>query len=223
MTEDSPFSSVQADFPRRSTPGVSWMKSLRLLIQTSCQERGTFLGLIYAFVILPTNSLFISQFHAMIDECIIEADTHESNDHPIDTSLHNGPLRVPTFYSYSGYSLDRVVFGVCVSVLFGAMHCIAWHYEFSSSPERWGWRLSSIITSVAPLILLSVLVVSQLMGITTRLSTRSSPIFHVFHVSFAWPYVISRIALLLFPLIALRALPPGAHTELDWATIIPHI
>ena len=223
MIGDSPFSPVQADFPRRSTPSVSWMKRLRLLIQTSCRRRGTFLGLIYVFVILPTNFLLISQFHAMMDECTIEADTHESNDHLFDTSLHNGPLRVPTFYSYSGYSLDRVVFGACVSVLFGAMHCIAWHHEFSSSPERWGWRLSSIIMSVAPLILLSVLMVSQWMGITTRLSTRSSPIFHIFHVSFAWPYIASRIVLLLFPLIALRALPPGAHAELDWATIIPHI
>jgi hypothetical protein len=223
MIKDSPFPRVQADFPRRSTSSVSWMKRLRLLIQISCRKRGTFPGLIYVFVILPTNSLLISQFHAMMDECTIETDTQESNDHSIDTSLHNGPLRVPTFYSYRGYSLDRVVFGVCVSVLFGAMHCIAWHYEFPSSPERWGWRLSSIIMSVAPLILLSVLGVSHLMGITTRLSTRSSPIFHIFHVCFAWPSVISRIVLLLFPLIALRALPPGAHTELDWTTIIPHI
>ena len=211
MIKDSPFPPVHADFPRMSMSSGSRMKRLQLLIQISCRKRGTFPGLIYVFVILPTNFLLISQFHAMMDECTIEADTHESNDHSIDTSLHSGPLRVPTFYSYSGYSLGGFVLGICVSVLFGAMHCIAWHYEFPSSPERWGWRLSSIIMSVVPLNILSVFMVSQWMGTTTRLPTRGLPIFHIFYVGFAWPYVI---VLLLFPFIALRALPPGAHTEL---------
>jgi hypothetical protein len=223
--KDSPVPSPQADLPRRSPSSVSWMKRLHLLIQTSCRKRGTLAGLIYVFVILPTNSLLITQFHAMMDECIVETDTQESNNHPIDTLLHNGPLRVPTFYSYTGHSMDRFSFGVCVSVSFGAMHCIAWYYEFSSSPERWGWRLSSIIVSVVPLMLLSVFTVIWRMGITTRLSTRTrgSALFHIFHVGFVWPYITSRIVLLLFPLIALRALPPGAHAELDWASIIPHI
>ena len=219
----SSFPPVQADFSRRYTSSVSCMKRLRLLIQISCRNRGIFLGLIYVFVILPTHSLLISQFHAMMDGCTIDTDTQTPNDHSVDTLLHNGPLRVPTFYSCTGHSLDRLVFGVCVSVLFGAMHCIAWHYEFSSSPERWGWRLSSVIVSVVPLLVLSAFKVLQWMGITTRLSTRSSPIFHIFHISFAWPYIASRIMLLLFPLIALRTLPPGAYAELGWATIIPHI
>ena len=201
---------------------VSCMKRLCLLIQIFCRKRGIFPGLIYVFVILPTHSL-ISQFHAMMDDCTIETDTQKPNDHSVDTLLHNGPLRVPTFYSCTGHSLDCFVFGVCVSVLFGTMHCIAWHYEFSSSPERWGWRLSSVIMSVVPLLVLSAFMVLQWMGITTQLSTQSSPIFHIFHVSFAWPYIVSRIMLLLFPLIALWALPPGAYAELDWATIIPHI
>ena len=223
MIKASPFPPVQGDFPRRSTSSVSWTKRLRLLIQSSCRKRGTFPGLIYVFVILPTNSLLISQFHAMMDDCTVEPDTQEPHDHSIDTLLHYGPLRVPTFYSCTGHSLDRFFGGVCVSVFFGAMHCIAWYYEFSSSPERWGWRVSSVIISVVPLLLLSAFTALRWMGITTRLSTRNSPVFHILHVSFAWPYIASRIVLLLFPLIALRALPPGAHAELDWATIIPHI
>ena len=213
----------QAHFPRRSTSNMSWMKRLHLLIQTSCRERGTFPGLIYVFLILPTHSLLISQFHAMMDGCTIETDPQEPHGHAIDTLLRNGPLRVPTFYSYTGHSLDRIAFGVSLSVIFGAMHCIAWHYEFSSSPERWGWRISSIIVSVMPLVPLLVFTAFRWMGITTPLSTRSSPIFHVLHVGIAWPYIISRIILLLFPLIALRALPPGAYAELDWTTMIPHI
>ena len=157
-----------------------------------------------------------------MDECILETNTQEPNDHPIDTLLRNGPLSVPTFYSYAGHSIDRFAFGIGV---FGPMHCIAWHYDFPSSPERWGWRISSIIISVLPLMLLSVFTVLWKMGITSRLSTRThgSAVFHILHVCFAWPYISSRILLLLFPLIALRALPSGAYAELDWATIIPHI
>jgi hypothetical protein len=222
---DSPSPLPHTDLPQKSPSSVSWMKRLRLFIQTSCRKRGTFLGLIYVFVILPTNSLLISQVHAMMDECIIEINTEEPNDHPIDTILRNGPLRVPTFYSYTGHSLGRFAFGVVVSVLFGAMHCIAWYYEFPSSPERWGWRISCIVISVLPLFLLLVFTVLWKMGVTSRLSTRThgSALFHILHVSFVWPYVTSRIVLLLFPLIALRALPSGAYADINWATMIPHI
>ena len=217
----------QVDLPQTPPSSVSWMTRFYLFIQTSCRERGTFPGLIYVFVVLPTNSLLISQFHAMMDECIIETNTQESNDdHPIETLLlHNGPLRVPTFYSYTGHSMDRFVLGVFVSVLFGAMHCIAWFYEFSSSFERWGWRISSITISVVPLLLLLVFTVLWKMGVSSRLSTRTrgSVFFHILHISFVWPYITSRMVLLIFPLIALRALPSGAYTELNWATIIPHI
>jgi len=199
------------------------VKRLPLLMQTSCRERGTLPGLIYVFFILPTDSLLISQFHAMMDECTIETDLQERNGHAIDRLLRNGPLRVPTFYAYTGNSWDRIAFGAFISIIFGAMHCIAWYYGFSSSPERWGWRISSIIVSVMPLILLLIFAAFWWMGTTTRLSERSSPIFHVFHVGVAWPYIISRVLLLLFPLVALRALPPGAYAELDWVTMIPHI
>ena len=219
------FSQLQPDLPRRSPSIVSWTKHLHLRIKESCRKRGTLLGLIYVFVMLPTNSLLISQFHGMMDECIVDTNTQEPNDHPIDTLLRNGPLRVPTFYSYTGHSMDRFVLGVVVSVVFGAMHCIAWYYEFSSRPERWGWRISSIIISVVPLLLLLVFTVLWKMGVTSRLSTRThgSAIFHILHISFVWPYITARIVLLIFPLIALRALPSGAYAQLDWSTIIPHI
>jgi hypothetical protein len=195
--KDSPLLPSTADLPQRFRSIVSWMKCL-----------------------LPTNSI-ISQFHAMMDECIIETNTQESDDHPIDTLLRKGPLRVPTFYSYTGHSMDCFVLGFFVSVLFGGLHCIAWHYEFSSSPERWGWRISSIIISIIPLMVLLVFTVLWKMGITSRLSSRTHGVFHIFHISFAGPYITSRIVLLLFPLIALRALPSGAYADLNWT--IPHI
>ena len=210
--KDSPSLQPQADLPQRSSSSVSWMKRLHLPS-----------GLIYVFVILPSISIFTSQFHAMMDECIIENNAQKSKDNPIDALLHDGPLRVPTFYSYTGHSMGRFAYGVCVSVIFGAMHCIAWYYEFSSSPERWGWRISSVIISVVPLFVLLAFTVLWRMGITSRLSTRDTVPFHILHVSFVLPYITSRIILLVFPLIALRALPSGAFAQVDWISTLQNI
>jgi hypothetical protein len=84
----------------------------------------------------------------MMVECTLETETQQPNDQPIDI-LRNGPLRVPTFYSYTGSIGDRVVFGVCVSVFFGLIHCVAWYDEFPSSQGEMGmenishYRISS--------------------------------------------------------------------------------
>jgi hypothetical protein len=36
-------------------------------------------------------------------------------------------------------------------------------------------------------------------------------------------YIIARIALLVLPFMALRALLPGAYVQLDWVSFLPHI
>jgi hypothetical protein len=215
-TTDSPPSS-QTDSSRESTLRVSWVKRFYFLIQSSCRKYGTFAGLVHVFMVLPFY-FSRSHFYAMMNDCAFETDTQEPNDNPIDTLFHSGPLRVPTFYSYTIIPCDRFIFGICISVLFGAIHGIAWYYEFPSSPERWGWRISSIVISVAPLMLL-LMFTAFWMGIVTQ----SSLIFSIFREVFSLSYICSRVALLILPLIALRALPPGAYVDLDWATIIPHI
>ena len=208
----------QADSPRRSASSASWIKRFYLLIKNSCRTYGTPKGLIYVFVMIPAYFFFGAQFDAMMVECTLETQSQEPNDQPSDTTPHNGPLCVPTFYSYTGFFWDRLVFGVSISVLFGVIHCVAWNNEFPSSLERWGWRISALIVSVVPLLLLSLFTVGR-MGILNQ----SSIIFVILRESFAWVYMTSRIALLVLPLIALRALPPGAYVDLEWATIIPHI
>jgi len=201
----------QTDFPQTPTSDVSWMKRFHLLIQSSCQERGTPAGLIHVFIFLPANFFLGAQFDAMVTECNLETDTREPNDQPSDALLRNGPLHVPTFYSSSiGGFRVRFLFGGCVSIFFGVIHCFAWHDEFPSSPERWGWRILAIIISVVPLMLLSLFTVYR-MGFIKE----SSAIFAILRECSAWLYMTSRIAL--------RALPSGAYTDLDWATILPHI
>ena len=192
-----------------------YLKHFYHLVRNSCRKYGTFIGPLHAFAIPVARCYFGDQFNSMMNDCTLRTDTQELN--PFNP-LRNGPLRVPTFYSYTAVSWNRFIFAICVSVSFGAIHSVAWYYEFSTSPERWGWRISSIIVAVVPLILLSMFTASRM-----KIVKQGSFIFAFFCDAFSWIYMTSRIALLLFPLIALRALPPGAYVDLDWATIIPHI
>ena len=202
---------------RPSGPMNAKWKNLYFIVRYYCREDGTVMGLVHGFN-LVYSLLFGYQFYAMMNECTLnKTDNRKPNDHPFN-SLHSEALRVPTFYSYTAVTWERFVFAICVSILFGVIHSVAWYYGFSTSPEKWGWRISSIIVSVAPLILLSMFTASRM-----RIVKQSSFIFSFFCNGFALAYICSRIALLLFPLIALRALPPGSYVDLDWATVIPHI
>ena len=200
---------IQIDGPRIGNP-----KQFYLYARNSCRKYSIFIGLLHAFTV-PLGRYFVgNQFNAMMFECTLRTDTQEPNP---SNPLRSGPLRVPTFYSYTVVTWNCFIFAICVSVLFGAIHSVAWYYGFSTSSERWGWRISSIIVSVVPLILLSMLTAFRM-----KIVNRSKG-FSFFLDAFSWPYYISWIALLLFPLIGLRALPPEAYVDLDWATIIPHI
>ena len=138
----------------------------------------------------------------MMHDCAIETETQEPKDHLIDILLCNGPLHVPTFYSYTPVPNSRLIFGSCISVSFGVIHGIAWYYEFSSLPERWGgeyhslsyqWHRScSCRCSWRPWV-----------GIVTG----NSLIFSIFREAFFLSHICSRIALLIFPLIT------PAHTS----------
>ena len=202
---------------RPSGPMNAKWKNLYFIVRYYCREDGTVMGLVHGFN-LVYSLLFGYQFYAMMNECTLnKTDNRKPIDHPFN-SLHSEALRIPTFYSYTAVTWERFVFAICVSILFGVIHSVAWYYGFSTSPEKWGWRISFIIVSVAPLILLSMFTASRM-----RIVKQSSFIFSFFCNGFALAYICSRIALLLFPLIALRALPPGSYVDLDWATVIPHI
>ena len=209
---------VTVNRPRGRTTSVNRKRFYPLVFQIFCQKYGTFVGLVYALTFLIAKIFFGDQFHAMMGEhTLTKTDTQKPNSHPFNP-LRNGPLRVPTFYSYTAVPWDRFVFAIFVSIFFGATHSVAWSYEFSTSTERWGWRIMSTIISVAPLILLSIFTASRM-----KIVNLSSFILSFFRVGLSWVYITARIALLFFPLISLRALPPGAYVDFGWATIIPHI
>ena len=60
-------------------------------------------------------------------------------------------LRVPTFYS--SYEDNALLFllATCIATVFGAIHCIAWSFQFATLQERWVWRISTILVSGVPI------------------------------------------------------------------------
>ena len=169
---------------------------------------------------------FANQIKDTLYQCLaLKTDSRKPNtsDHPFNP-LHNGLLSVPTFYSYSSTAgssyLSSLIDAILVSIFSGSTHVGAWSLQvaFPTSPERWGWRITTITISVAPL----VIVLSVLM-MASRVKLVDKPIFDFSYNVLLWAYIPAQIVFLLLPLISLRALPPGAYVELDWASIFPHI
>ena len=201
---------IQVDHPRGPT-GVNW-KHFYLLALNFCRKFGSVMYLVLKFLVG-------FQFLDMMYESTLKTDSQNPNhdDHPgYVNPLRNGSLRVPTFYSYTGkIPWDRLIFAFCVSILFGAIHSVAWYSEFPTAMERSFWIIYSIFILVIPLILFSIHVVAFRM----KIEETSSILMGCFSMN----YTISRIFLLLLSLISLRALPPGAYVDFDWASVIPHI
>ncbi|KAF7342145.1 hypothetical protein MVEN_01802200 [Mycena venus] len=127
---------------------------------------------------------------------------------------------VPSFWSH--YDIDKDIelpafFTECfVATIFGIIHCLAWHSTFPSHTEMWMWRSCALIIAVVP-------VGIAVMGASIILSSPDS-IFHpVIGFIFISLYIITRLFLTVLPFIALRALPPGTLTDVNWTLYIPHL
>ncbi|KAF8802858.1 hypothetical protein BYT27DRAFT_7196201 [Phlegmacium glaucopus] len=119
------------------------------------------------------------------------------------------PLSVPTFYAppTSRDGQARII-GIYIGILFGGIHCIAWSFRFQSVAEQYIWRISAVNITVLPIIIATIFAVSC--------------IRHTL-IPYMVAYWLSRIVLLILPLLALRSLPPEALLNLKWTTFIPHI
>jgi hypothetical protein len=138
---------------------------------------------------------------------------------------------VPRFYS--GKPGKREIYiANCITlftgVAFGAVHCIAWSFDFPSHTERFLWRLSCIaITAVPALLSLSI-------GTGYLASKVSSGFLTMVIMPFFWIpfflapvlgvlYVAARLTTVALAFINLASLPPGALQAVQWTTLIPHL
>ncbi|KAF9035153.1 hypothetical protein BJ165DRAFT_1510520 [Panaeolus papilionaceus] len=118
-------------------------------------------------------------------------------------------------------------FAICVAIIFGGIHLIAWPFTFPSIPEMWLWRASSLAL-VAPAILLMIMRIPRGKALFARLpngivNLLAIPAFFGL-LLVPWVYMFARITILLLPLIALRRLPCDANDDINWLGIFfPHI
>ena len=134
--------------------------------------------------------------------------------------------RVPRFWANSSIGgeqsiiADLIMLGV--GICFGAIHCIAWHFSFSTHTELLMWQISSVAITAVPVYIYLVL------GLGAWLGGMDPDIFGVIFMHFG-PlsggilYVLARAVTLVLALTSLRDLPPGAYEAVHWTTFIPHV
>lgn len=135
--------------------------------------------------------------------------------------------RIPTFWSGRGRSgvIVADVVALLVAMVFGTVHCIAWHYAFPSHFEQLIWRASSISITAIPV---SMALLTFLLGdlLRTGWSSDFTPMESVGVVSLAICailYIIGRLILVILSFTTLRSLSAGAYLTVHWTTFIPHV
>ena len=105
--------------------------------------------------------------------------------------------------------LLRLTFILLVAGTFGAIHCLGWNSHFLSHVEQILWRVSALIVTVNPII---ILVIDQAYGV---ISVPGAIITGL--------YVCARLCLLTVAFLSLRRLPFAAYQIPSWTNFIPHL
>lgn len=149
----------------------------------------------------------------------------ESNSLGFQHDTSNRP-RVPRFSAGqpSDIQIDQAdVVTSVITVLFGAIHCFAWSFQFPSETERLLWRIASVVITASPIIwaaLFTMLLIHHRGG---DLSDSVAVTFVILSAIGVPLYLVARTILLVIAVISLRSLPPAAYENVYWTTFIPHV
>ena len=125
--------------------------------------------------------------------------------------------RVPRFWanSHNGQAgiADAIVLGV--GTCFGAIHCIAWDFYFSTYIEILFWRTSSVVITAVPVYIPLVIALAAF--------PESETVAYLAPFFGGILYVLARAVTLALAFTSLRELPPGAFDTVYWTTFIPHV
>jgi hypothetical protein len=134
---------------------------------------------------------------------------------------------VPSFWSLPMNEITDLKGGLLplaiealVGTVFGAIHCAAWNTDFPTTAEMWIWRsCSSLIVAIPAIILIWILG-----AFTDADESLWTVVAFIIGVLVPTPiYVITRLVLIILPLVALRSLPSGAFLDVNWSVYIPHL
>ena len=126
---------------------------------------------------------------------------------------------------YSERVKENPLFGTSAAAgaLFGAIHCLAWHFVFPSHVEEIMWRVASLTvvgTCLGMVLALYLLHFSDGPGISRKCFKKFSILLSICFLFF---YPISRMCLLVLALTSLRSLPLSAFDTIRWIELVPHI
>jgi hypothetical protein len=193
--------------------------------QGQIQKHGTVLGLAFTFLRLVSIGLALALQTLLYPLSFL---LHDLKDlYASDILDDSMPLRVPKFYSpkfrdYGPYP-HKPTFSIafCTALIFGAIHCIAWSFPFPSLQERLAWRISAASVVGSPILI----TVFTLLGIILEHCFQGWGGIMIAIAVCVFPalYLFAKIVLLVLACIALRALPPTALVEMQWAASFPHI
>ena len=111
-----------------------------------------------------------------------------------------------------------------ITILFGAVHCFAWSYDFPSGTERLLWRVASLITTALPIVWTAVYSLCLMDDLEGRVGKRIGAVAINGISAIVVPvYLIGRAMLLVIAVTSLRLLPYDAYKTVRWITFIPHI
>jgi hypothetical protein len=135
--------------------------------------------------------------------------------------------KVPVFYSGKPYGWHLIFANgltLTAGVVFGAVHCIAWSFDFATPIQVLLWRLSAVSITAIP-VLLMIIVAFRWLGdfldswVTNLLYLVTSLAF----VPLCLLYITARFITVVLAFINLSSLPPGAFETVHWTTLIPHL
>ena len=110
------------------------------------------------------------------------------------------------------------------ALIYGALHVLAWHAQFTTAVEKILWRTSAcIVMSGIPVVWGLIRVFENLADNPTDRSTVPTMILGVIIAIFALAYPIGRAYLVVECFIQLAHLPVGVFEVPNWSTYLPHI
>jgi hypothetical protein len=130
------------------------------------------------------------------------------------------------------YTVEYTFLGtgtLLASVIFGAVHCVAWNFQFATEIEKTLWRVASLVSTL-------ILLIHPLVHTLKAVFTTWVPVpvgFHVVKkqlrialgsltVVAMVGYMVARLFLMVETFRSLFFLPPGAFVS-TWPSSLPHI
>ena len=106
------------------------------------------------------------------------------------------------------------IFGLA-GTLFGALHVVAWDFEFPTETEKMLWRIGCIALVCVPVVFTGTTAADK-MGLP-GMSVVAQPFAMVLSAF----YVLMRLYLLVEMFVGLRSVPVGVYETVQWARYIP--